>query len=47
MEKTLKKCYIGYLNSQEASKGVRYDKHSSDDLDDQQMEGQDHQKEII
>ena len=40
-------CCLGLPNSQRARESVRWDKHSSSDLDDQQMQDQDFSKETI
>ena len=47
VEKTSEQCYLGYRNSQRARKGVWWDKYSSRDSDDQQVEGEDDLKEDI
>ena len=44
VEKISEQCCLGCRNSQEVWEGVWWDKHSSNDLDDQQMESQDHLK---
>ena len=40
-------CYLGYPNSQRVREGVRWDRHSSSSLDDQQVEGEDCPKRAI
>ena len=47
VEKTPEQCCLGCRNSQKTWKGVWWDKHSSISLHNQQMEGQDQQKEAI
>ena len=37
---------LGCCNSQKVEEGGRWDKHSSSELHDQQMEGQDQRKEV-
>ena len=44
MERTPEQCCQGYSDSQKAREGDRWDKHLSNSLDDQQMEGQDQSK---
>ena len=44
---TLEQYCLGCRNSQKVWEGGRWDKHSSNDLHDQQMEGQDQLKEDI
>ena len=41
---TPKQCCLGCCNSQKVWEGGRWDKYSSSDLHDQQMEGQDQLK---
>ena len=47
MEKTFEQCYLGYRNSQRAKEGVWWDKYTSRDSNDQQVEGEDNSKEDI
>ena len=37
VERTGEQCYLGYYNSQKNGGDVRWDEHSSEGLDDQQV----------
>ena len=43
-EMTFEQYHLGYRNSQQVEEGGKWDKHSSSNLHDQQMEGQDQWK---
>ena len=47
VEKTSEQCHINYRNSQSTREGGWWDKHSSGDSDNQQVEGKDDTKEDI
>ena len=41
---THEQCHIIYCNSQQVKEGIGWDRHSSSDLHDQQMDGQDERR---
>ena len=47
VKKTSEQYYLGYYNSQKTRENIWWDKYSSKDSDDQQMEGEDDPNEDI